>query len=288
VRVGQSNGSVTVYGDVLWCNTSSLHIGNTTGSFNSTNTIYIVANTNVNALPVAVTNIDEKYSSNVFMLGSRYISKNVILAENQDAEDLRCFVTAYRPAGTNFMVYGKFIHADDPNPFNVKVWTKLPEISSPALLSSSINKDDFVELEYGLAESLIQLSNSTSCNTTSANITVTSTTSFTNNMFVYIHNTSNNAYNVRQIDRVGNNTVLVLKSTPSFLSTNANIGIIDGIEDTTSAFINRDNSNIIRYVSADDVVYDSYKTFAIKIVPVSDGLYNIPRAADYRAIALQV
>jgi hypothetical protein len=35
-------------------------------------------------------------------------------------------------------------------------------------------------------------------------------------------------------------------------------------------------------------IYDSYKTFAIKIVPISDSSSLVPRAKDMRAIALQV
>jgi len=52
--------------------------------------------------------------------------------------------------------------------------------------------------------------------------------------------------------------------------------------------MNANNSGIIRYVSSGDVVFDSYKTFAVKIVPIAENSALVPRAGDYRALALQV
>jgi hypothetical protein len=53
-----------------------------------------------------------------------------------------------------------------------------------------------------------------------------------------------------------------------------------------------DNNNIVRYVSGaktgTNAVYDGYKQFAVKIVPVSDTTSIIPRVKDMRAIALQI
>ena len=44
----------------------------------------------------------------------------------------------------------------------------------------------------------------------------------------------------------------------------------------------------ILFNSAGDVVYDTFKKFSIKLVPVADNSYLPPRAGDVRAIALQV
>jgi hypothetical protein len=64
--------------------------------------------------------------------------------------------------------------------------------------------------------------------------------------------------------------------------------LIPGIEDNTGAFLFSNNSNIVRYVSNADVVYDTFKNFAIKIIPTADYSAVIPRAADVRCLALQV
>ena len=48
------------------------------------------------------------------------------------------------------------------------------------------------------------------------------------------------------------------------------------------------NLGITRYVSNTDIVYDTYLTFAIKIVPTSNNPVIVPRCTDMRALALQV
>jgi len=58
-------------------------------------------------------------------MASRYISKTVVLADGQDAEDLVVFLTAYRPQGTNIQVYGKVLNATDSDPFDDKSWTPM-------------------------------------------------------------------------------------------------------------------------------------------------------------------
>ena len=55
---------------------------------------------------------------------TRYISK--IVALNNESEDIRVYVTGYRPVGTDISVYGKFLNdITDSEPFDNKQWTKL-------------------------------------------------------------------------------------------------------------------------------------------------------------------
>jgi hypothetical protein len=79
---------------------------------------------------------------------SRYISKQVILDEGQDAEDLRVYVTGYRPSGTTIEVYAKILNATDGTPFSEAQYIKLDQVTSTLLTSSSLNPLDFKEYEY--------------------------------------------------------------------------------------------------------------------------------------------
>ena len=87
---------------------------------------------------------------------SKYVSKKVELANTLDAEDIRVLLTAYRPVSTDLEVWVKFQAATDPNEFTdcrCLKWTKLelkPETNS---FSSSANRFDYRELEFGLGTS---------------------------------------------------------------------------------------------------------------------------------------
>lgn len=287
-NVRQSNGTVTQSGGLIFANSSLMYVSNPTGPFVAGQTIFASSNSSINATVVAVRPYDEKYPDNVGKAGARYISKSVILADQQDAEDLRAYLTAYRPAGTNFKVYARLLNSQDPEQLNNKIWSRMIETSSPALISSGINKDDFVELVYDLPESRLVFANSTTVSNTSANVTVSSTLEIANGSFVYLYNTSSNTFIVRQVVAVPNNSTLTLDSNSSFSSSNADIGIIPDLEDKTAAFKFSNNSLIARYISNNDVVYDTFKYFAVKIVPISNNQAVVPRAADMRCLALQV
>ena len=102
-----------------------------------------------------------------------------------------------------------------------------------------------------------------------------------------IANSTVSLFNVRQVVHVLNATAFTVDKTPSFVSSNATLGGIPGIEHSQSAFLYDQNNNIVRYVTSSDQVFDSYSQFAIKIVPVSDTSVIVPRASDLRVLALQ-
>jgi hypothetical protein len=141
----------------------------------------------------------------------RYISQAVILADGQDAEDLRVYVAAYKPAGTDVYVYARLQNAADPDAFSDKAWT--PLFTTNSQVSSKTNLQDFIEYEYHLPTA---------------------------------------------------NAI------------------------ATSAFLNANNSGIVRYTSNSGVIYDGYKAFSIKIVLISSGSNLVPRLQDMRAICLQI
>jgi len=303
-NVTQNNGSAgVVTGQVYSFDSNYLYVANASGTFYSGNTIYVTSNSINNVKIISSAEVNEKYSSNVMPAMSRYISKSVVLATGQDAEDLVVYIGAYRPAGSNLQVYGQLLNAHDPDPLTTKIYSRLIEQpTSTALVSSSTNTNDYVELVYGMPQSQLVYSNSVACSNASANITINSpytVAPFSNGQYIYLNNantggSNTSTFNVRQVVGVNlnsNSTVLTLNSPPSVVGNStwyADIGIIPGLEHQSGAFNYMNNLGITRYVSNTDIVYDTYLTFAIKIVPTSNNPVIVPRCTDMRALALQV
>ena len=80
---------------------------------------------------------------------TKYISKVTTLADGLDAEDIKVYLTAYRPPGTTIEVYGRFLAATDPEDINSKPWTLLDSSASNPYSQNS-NRFDFKEHEFNL------------------------------------------------------------------------------------------------------------------------------------------
>jgi hypothetical protein len=130
---------------------------------------------------------------------ARYITRRVTLAPGFDSGDLRVYLTAYKPIGSNIHVYVKYLSASDPESFEDKKWQKLIQLGDSNFVSESRN--DYRELSFA-----------------------------------------------------------------------------PGTDEIAS--------NKIFYTNDAGIVYDTFKTFAIKIVMSSDITYDVPRIRDFRAIAL--
>ena len=148
---------------------------------------------------------------------ARYISKPVVLADGQDAEDLKVYITAFKPASvagseTRIDVFARLLAATDNDDIEQKHFTPLTQITPANTFSRST--DDYREYEFALP------------------------------------------------------------------STNAA---------TSTAFLNSNNSDIVRYTSnTDNSTHDTFKQYQIKITMEAVDGSNPPRVTDLRTIALQV
>lgn len=84
---------------------------------------------------------------------ARYITRRVTLADGQDAEDLRVYVTAYQPSGAGVHVYYKALNREDSDTFADSKWIPMTRVTdagftSTARYSSSEDTQDFIELAY--------------------------------------------------------------------------------------------------------------------------------------------
>lgn len=280
-----TQGSAT--GIVDFANSSYLRVNDIVGSFAVSNTTVVGATSSANAVVAASTLFNESLG-NGYYAASRYVCKNVVLADKQDAEDLILYMSAYRPVGSNFKVYGKFLNGADSDAFASKDWSELTEsTTSYALFSSSINRSDIVELQYGLPTSVMVdvTAGVTHSNTT---ISVADTSKYTNNSFIYLADNTTTKFNVRQIVGITNNSTMTISSNATFTSSNVTVGYIPGIQTRSSAFLYDRNNNVVRYVNSSDVVFDTYKTFAVKVVPISNNSIVIPIMNNIRCVALQI
>lgn len=82
---------------------------------------------------------------------SKYVSKRVILADGQEAEDLKVYLTAYRPADSNIKVYAKFWNNYDSEDFDTKIWSELQyDNGGEFVYSSPTNVRDYKEYEFSV------------------------------------------------------------------------------------------------------------------------------------------
>jgi len=79
---------------------------------------------------------------------ARYIQRTVTLAEGQDAEDLKVFITAYKPSTATISIYVKLLNNDDGDQMDDKTWLNMTQVTAATIVSDSENTNDFKEYEY--------------------------------------------------------------------------------------------------------------------------------------------
>jgi hypothetical protein len=76
----------------------------------------------------------------------RYITRKVTLADGFDSGDLRVYVTAYKPAGSDINVYYKLLSVSDNETFDDKSWQLMTQLSNVNFASN--NYQDYREIAY--------------------------------------------------------------------------------------------------------------------------------------------
>lgn len=82
---------------------------------------------------------------------NKYISRTVTLGEDQDAEDLKIYITAYKPPGTDIKVFAKLKNSVDPDPFDSRNYIELDVVNDT--VSSLVDRNDFRAFEFKLPDS---------------------------------------------------------------------------------------------------------------------------------------
>ena len=241
----------------------------------------------------------EDYIKNGGSSETRYITRIVSLADGQDAEDLRVYLTAYKPSGSNIFVYYKILAADDNDTMADSRWIPMDlneaqGFTAATRYSSSENKNDFLELVYDVPAFPTNLSGtvyepvgiplSGVVSAAGGSNTVTGTSTAFSTELV--------AGNVIRIDTLGGTFRVHSIASPTSMTLTSQPASVSN----KSAFrvnpVNQSGANtstgIIEYRNSARARYVSYKYFQIKIVLVNSTSSNPPRVKDLRAIALQM
>lgn len=231
---------------------------------------------------------------------SKYISKKFNLNPEQASEDMRVFLTAYRPSGTNVEVYVKFHNHIDPDDFEGKDWTKMELISiaQNTQYSDPTNRGDTINLEFAIPSfhpgntATGQFTTTSACNVITGTSGVVNT-QITANSIVRVYNPviAENFFITRVVS--ANSTAFVIDGSSPTTTTVANsslvgAGLLVDVINTYqhSAFVDNQNYNIVRYYNSKKSMFSTYSTFAVKIVLLSDTQYKAPVVYDMRALAL--
>lgn len=102
----------------------------------------------------------------------RYITQKITLADGQDAEDLMIYLTAYKPPAADIQLYFKILHNEDSDIFTSHNWMPMV-MTSTDVFSSTENKQDFKDYQYGIPTSNLTGTNAEVQYINSAGITFT-------------------------------------------------------------------------------------------------------------------
>lgn len=227
---------------------------------------------------------------------SKSITKKISFANNKFAEDVRVFMTAYKPVGTDILVYAKVYHTADNEAFDDKVWTPLELISGSGLNSGRVDKSDLLDLHFGFKKyptTDSELSGTvtlSSGSTTLSGSGTTFTSSLANNDIIRIYNPlfSDTNYLVAVATTVTDNTTITINESTtnnSILGSGLKIAKVNTAHVQT-AFTNPQNFNVSRYYNSTLQEFDGYNVLAVKIVLLSNSYTTVPEVEDIRVIGV--
>jgi len=123
--------------------------GTFTSSDPNVSPVFDTARTNGLIIENIINNTNTDEHKEVGSASMRYISKPVELADGQDAEDLKVFLTSYKPQGTNITVYARIHNPEDAEGFSDKDYSPLVQLTSSNTYSDSVDTTDYKEFEFG-------------------------------------------------------------------------------------------------------------------------------------------
>jgi hypothetical protein len=239
--------------------------------------------------------IDSEVAGNGLAL-SKHIGTKVQFSNDKFAEDVRMFMVAYRPKGTEIRVYARVHNSKDPEAFDDKAWTPLEFVQNSATFSSTDDETDFIEYELGLpqySESANTLSGSftTALNSNSiaaANATYSSiATNVANNDVIKIYNPLFPLTNYQvAVVKEANTTHIIIGD--KIRTTNvAGTGYkIDKVKYPNVAFNNVNNSNVSRYYNQSLAEFDAFDSMQVKIVMLADTTYKVPKIDQIQVLGV--
>jgi len=240
---------------------------------------------------------------------AKYVSRIITLGEGLDAEDIKVFVNAYKPSGTDIKVYAKAVNQADDLGFDKGVWSELQMTKNKDKISSVENRRDIIEYGFEFKDapasekktgSITFSNNSTAIVGVGTNFEGNNTVSgdFAVGDLVKINTPpfdANTNYQVSMVTAIASNTSMTIGDTIS-IGDEATGREIFRVTDEAKNQIFRDpesdvianTSNLATYYNTNNEKFVGYKYLAIKIVLLSNSTSKAPYCQDYRAIAVSL
>ena len=240
---------------------------------------------------------------------SKHIAKKLTFANNRFAEDLKVYLTGYRPKlfaaccwdpqantlppslNADIRVYAKLYNSQDPETFDDKAWTPL-EITENANIFGDSQVEAYTEYVYSLpkysetANALPGTFTTQVSNTVVAAVNVDPTTYLQNNDVIRIYSELfPDNYQVAVAATV-NTTAIVLSQAISNNSMAGGGFKVDRVLYPEIAFNNAQNDNIVRYYSASRQEYDTYDSVQLKVVLLSPSVQVVPKVDAIQVVGV--
>jgi hypothetical protein len=256
--------------------------------------MYVIQNKISNTFTTTDANsvvIDSEVGDNGLAV-SRHITTKVAFANNRFAEDIRVYMTAYRPANTNLRVYARVHNSADSEAFDDKAWTPLVYVENEGKFSSNEDRNDLVEYELGLpqysetANVLPGVFTTQSGNAVIVATGVNPTTYVANNDVVKLYNPLIPDDYIIAVVENANTTTITLGDA---VANNNLVGSgfkVDRLKYYNIAFNNITNDNVARYYNSSLVEFDKFDSMQIKIVMLSDSTYVVPEVDQIQVIGV--
>lgn len=220
---------------------------------------------------------------------TKFVTKISALPSDIEAEDIRLFVDAYKPANTYIDVYAKIVGLSDNDEYLDKDWTLLSYIEGTDVLrSSSTNRADIKELylSFPSAPPSTDAEGSGTVVNNDANVAISNTTQFSVGDMVLINDTNDEDFHVSTITAIAAGVNITLANQFTYGSQGEKR--IRIVSQKKAAFKYSKNGGVVRYYDTNLVPIDGYNQFTLKFVLRSDQHWNIPRVENYRAITTSV
>jgi hypothetical protein len=213
------------------------------------------------------------------------------------AEDLRVYITAYRPDGTNIEVYAKLLGDNDSETFDDKTWTKLSTVTNDSGTNTGTLKSnastDYKEIIYGLPTRATPVANASISGTTMTVDRMITTGTFAVGQTITGANVIAGTTITVGTGTTGTYTVSRSHSATSSFEIRATPITPDpftAYADTDAAYYSNSKlpAKVVTYFNNSYALQTSFIKFALKIVMLADSPVKVPNLRDVRAIALML
>jgi len=224
---------------------------------------------------------------------ARYVGNQVQLVDNQFAEDLKVYLKAFKPANSDVKVYAKFYNSADNEAFDKKNWTELSlNSASVGVTSNPSNINDFRDLGYDIPffppGTKITGNFAVNANGLIRGSSGTVNTDITVDDVVRVYHSGNSmVYIVDTVTAANTSSLTLSKAISNTTITDLESGFyVDKVTDKNTAYLDKQNFNMLTYFNGQLAKFQSYNSFAVKIVLLSSDNTSIPFVDDLQAVAV--